>query len=1425
MKKLICLALSLLLILPAAAVTGAEPAVKNLLNEQFSYADGSESFGGWEITKPDVTDFLVNSAKVQNGMFQAQMKKNLGSRLQHKITAGKDLAGPASGEVTVNAGIGIDEPGLEGTSGTLYSNTKAKVNLLDADGNLVISAMYWSNPNLSDTSSAIWSLTNLNATPNDDAALGKIPYSDYGSEPLYDGTIHNIRLHIDPEGGKAELYINDMTAPKLSVPFTTSQAITRVELEQFQYCYKNPRVMNSVALFDYITVDMEDTQQPPVVDPDDNPPADEDEGLENQTSILYDSFSYEDGAEAFGNWNINLPSDDRLLENYVRIDGGKMKSKMKKSIGDASRAEHTISVSQDLSRSLSSETVVRAGLGLDETGSTYTNSQTRLILLDQSGAEVISVNEHSNYGAIDSSMVWSVKTAKTTAVLTFKDYAPKYDGTVYEVKLHLYPEKGTADFYLEDMEEPVLRDIAYNAQNTLLTKVELQHFQKSYNRANTTNSAAFFDYVKVDASVYVDPADQSAVEAAYNALEFSDISSEPADSVTKKLNLIGATSNGCVVVWESSDPSVISLDGIVTRDTELDKEVDLTAVIVKGYAQKTKSFHVTVPAMGKIQMFKFYKEDFTGKPVGSPVTDWIMTYPSPKSDKTDVFWDNDPVDAGNTVVRHSNDLNAPQSYFGFTAIRDMGTAFVGTGTIQFRIYLPQNNTASSIYFYNTNGDALIQLQANSSQWILNASGDNVTGPSVATNKWITIRMDVNTDEGYFQIYFDGVSCGTLNFMPNYGDKFEIARYGLYSWNKSSGLDSKIYFDDLLILENLNIRAEKIKNELNPPELTDTFEGGLENAVAANFSLPMEQDGAEISWSSSDSSAIAFDADGNAAVTRGLEDKAVTVTAHVNYKGYILTKEFPVVVVRQLTDGENVQFDKKNLTFESLSGELPDRLTKEFALPSKGSYGSTISWKADNDALTVSNGKAVLNRSSADRAVKLTAEIACGNAKETAEFELVVLKAYPNNLVEGGRVLKTSSELKSSPASNLIDDNFSTSYKTSVSDTKRETVIDMGAKKKVGAFLVWAEQNTAQIEIAVSKDNDFWETKYTAASVNGAPQPFAIVPSEARYVKLTLTPADSGAPVEINEIMAFESLLNDEEAIQADMEGVQLPSYTTKDIKLPAAGDNGSVITWSSNNPSVLTDEGKVYRQSQDVTVTLTATFAKNAALPQRKSYDVTVGKTASGSGGGGGGGAQVIGRPNDSANAVIPDYSTPDKEMPQPFSDVNQDMWSYKYIEALFEKGIVSGDGGKFYPKNAIKREEFSKMLMLSAALDVDATELPFTDVPAGSWYYDCVAKLYASGIVKGQNESVFGAGTNISRQDAAVMVWRTLELLGFQPESEALEFDDAGQIADYAKSAVGNLCALGILSGGDDNRFRPQDQITKEETAKIMSNLLAKRG
>ena len=61
----------------------------------------------------------------------------------------------------------------------------------------------------------------------------------------------------------------------------------------------------------------------------------------------------------------------------------------------------------------------------------------------------------------------------------------------------------------------------------------------------------------------------------------------------------------------------------MTRDTELDKEVDLTATIVKGYAQKTKSFHVTVPAMGKIQMLSlihiFHDSDYAGISVYSEV--------------------------------------------------------------------------------------------------------------------------------------------------------------------------------------------------------------------------------------------------------------------------------------------------------------------------------------------------------------------------------------------------------------------------------------------------------------------------------------------------------------------------------------------------------------------------------------------------------------------------------------------------------------------------------------------------------------------------------------------------------------------------------------------------------------------------------------
>lgn len=78
-------------------------------------------------------------------------------------------------------------------------------------------------------------------------------------------------------------------------------------------------------------------------------------------------------------------------------------------------------------------------------------------------------------------------------------------------------------------------------------------------------------------------------------------------------------------------------------------------------------------------------------------------------------------------------------------------------------------------------------------------------------------------------------------------------------------------------------------------------------------------------------------------------------------------------------------------------------------------------------------------------------------------------------------------------------------------------------------------------------------------------------------------------------------------VENDTAALSLPSTkVSADMTLPGTGTNGSVITWESSNPSIITPNGKVnrptYRQG-DATVTLTATIT---AKQQDDSADIRV---------------------------------------------------------------------------------------------------------------------------------------------------------------------------------------------------------------------------
>lgn len=170
------------------------------------------------------------------------------------------------------------------------------------------------------------------------------------------------------------------------------------------------------------------------------------------------------------------------------------------------------------------------------------------------------------------------------------------------------------------------------------------------------------------------------------------------------------------------------------------------------------------------------------------------------------------------------------------------------------------------------------------------------------------------------------------------------------------------------------------------------------------------------------------------------------------------------------------------------------------------------------------------------------------------------------------------------------------------------------------------------------------------------------------------------------------------------------------------------------------------------------------------------------------------------------------------FSDISG-HWAQSQIELLAKSGVISGYPDlTFKPANYVTRAEFAKMITSFAGISAQDAGMNFADVDESDWFYQYILKAYSGGLVNGISETEFMPNRQISRQDVCVIIARYLEdqLSGLQASS----FSDSALVAQYAKEAVDKLSAAGILTGYEDGSFRPQNPITRAETAVILTRV-----
>ena len=139
-------------------------------------------------------------------------------------------------------------------------------------------------------------------------------------------------------------------------------------------------------------------------------------------------------------------------------------------------------------------------------------------------------------------------------------------------------------------------------------------------------------------------------------------------------------------------------------------------------------------------------------------------------------------------------------------------------------------------------------------------------------------------------------------------------------------------------------------------------------------------------------------------------------------------------------------------------------------------------------------------------------------------------------------------------------------------------------------------------------------------------------------------------------------------------------------------------------------------------------------------------------------------------------------------------------------------------------------VVMLFCTVTVFATAddvaLPFTDVKKGSWYHAYVSQVYEEGLMEGKSETVFAPLEAMTRAQIVTVLSR---LAGFTDEDiagmgEGLSFTDVKPKAWYA-DYLGWAVSEGLISGYPDNTFKGNDEILRQELAKIIVCFCEKYG
>lgn len=174
------------------------------------------------------------------------------------------------------------------------------------------------------------------------------------------------------------------------------------------------------------------------------------------------------------------------------------------------------------------------------------------------------------------------------------------------------------------------------------------------------------------------------------------------------------------------------------------------------------------------------------------------------------------------------------------------------------------------------------------------------------------------------------------------------------------------------------------------------------------------------------------------------------------------------------------------------------------------------------------------------------------------------------------------------------------------------------------------------------------------------------------------------------------------------------------------------------------------------------------------------------------------------------------------FSDVSNSHWAYASIYNAAAQQLVNGySDNTFKPGNTITRAEAVAILFRLYGSEADLAVLDeFSDISSSHWAAKEMAWAVENGIIEGYSDGRVSPNGELTRAALATILYRMKDEFELDGEStvEVKLTDISGH---WAEAAMKYLAENGVITGYEDNTFRPNKSISRAETVTMLLRVI----